>query len=230
MSIPGVVHAEDYDMGGQSVSFSDKDFVNEGNVYREDGVDVVGLDCSDSAMTQDCNGYAVGYTQAGEWVEYTVNSVIAGKFVFRANVATGLEGGSFMLLIDGKAVTDTIAVPQGEDWNTYGFVEGETSEIAKGDHVLRILFTGSYVNLDWIQFALTKEELTGIKSVAYNMDFMPNMDRSLKVYGANGRLLGRVENSKGMNLGETLKLAGFANGIYIVRGSGHGKALRVQVK
>ena len=230
LSITGVIQAEDYDLGGQSVSFYDKDFVNEGNVYREDGVDVVGLGCSDTLNTVDCKGYAIGYTQSGEWLEYSVNVIVAGKYQFRANVANGLEGGSFMLLLDGKAITDTVVVPQGEDWNTYGFVEGETAEMEKGEHVLRILFTGSYVNLDWIQFALTKEELTGIKSVAYNVNFMPNMDRSLKVYGANGRLLGRVENSRGMNLGESLKQAGFANGIYIVRGSGLGKALRVQVK
>ena len=230
LSITGVIQAEDYDLGGQSVSFYDKDFVNEGNVYREDGVDVVGLGCSDTLNTVDCKGYAIGYTQSGEWLEYSVNVIVSGKYQFRANVANGLEGGSFMLLLDGKAITDTVVVPQGEDWNTYGFVEGETAEMEKGEHVLRILFTGSYVNLDWIQFALTKEELTGIKSVAYNVNFMPNMDRSLKVYGANGRLLGRIENSRGMNLGESLKQAGFANGIYIVRGSGLGKALRVQVK
>ena len=230
LSITGVIQAEDYDLGGQSVSFYDKDFVNEGNVYREDGVDVVGLGCSDTLNTVDCKGYAIGYTQSGEWLEYSVNVIVSGKYQFRANVANGLEGGSFMLLLDGKAITDTVVVPQGEDWNTYGFVEGETAEMEKGEHVLRILFTGSYVNLDWIQFALTKEELTGIKSVAYNVNFVPNVDRSLKVYGANGRLLGRVENSRGMNLGESLKQAGFANGIYIVRGSGLGKALRVQVK
>ena len=230
LSITGVIQAEDYDLGGQSVSFYDKDFVNEGNVYREDGVDVVGLGCSDTLNTVDCKGYAIGYTQSGEWLEYSVNVIVSGKYQFRANAANGLEGGSFMLLLDGKAITDTVVVPQGEDWNTYGFVEGETAEMEKGEHVLRILFTGSYVNLDWIQFALTKEELTGIKSVAYNVNFMPNMDCSLKVYGANGRLLGRIENSRGMNLGESLKQAGFANGIYIVRGSGLGKALRVQVK
>ena len=227
-TLPGIIQAEDYDVGGQSVSFSDKDFVNEGNVYREDGVDVVGLGCSDSAMTKDCSGYAIGYTQTGEWVEYSVTSVIASKLVFRANAATGLEGGSFVLFIDGKAVTDTVKVPQGEDWNTYAFVDGETSEIAKGDHVLRIQFTGSYVNLDWIKFALTQEELTGIHNVAYNVNFVPNTDRSLKVFGAKGRFMGRIENSAGLSLAETLKQAGFASGIYIVRGVG--SSLRVQVK
>ena len=228
-TLPGIIQAEDYDVGGQSVSFSDKDFVNEGNVYREDGVDVVGLGCSDSAMTKDCNGYAIGYTQTGEWVEYSVTSVIASKLVFRANAATGLEGGSFVLFIDGKAVTDTVKVPQGEDWNTYAFVDGETSEIAKGDHVLRIQFTGSYVNLDWIKFALTPEELTGVRNLTYNVNLMPKMDQTLKVFAANGKFMGRIDRtSASMNLAETLRQAGFAKGVYMVRGAGTN--LRVLVK
>lgn len=226
-SVPGFVQLEDYDMGGQSVSFYDKDFVNEGGAYREDGVDIVQIDSADASK-----GYAIGYTQAGEWLEYSVNVVTTGKFVFRASVADGLEGGSIRLFIDGKAVTDTVAVPQTEDWNTYTLMDGETSEIEKGDHVLRVQFTGSYVNIDWIQFALTKEELntTGIRKVpTYSMDFMPNMQRSLKVYGANGRFMGSVEPRAGLALTETLKAAGFAQGIYMVRGSG-AKALRVQLK
>ena len=227
-SIPGAIQAEDYDEGGQSVSFYDKDFVNEGNVYREDGVDVVGLGCADSAMTQDCKGYAIGYTQAGEWVEYSVNVILASKYVFRANVATGLEGGSFRLFLDGKAITDTVVVPQGEDWNTYGFVQGETAELEKGDHVLRIQFTGSYVNMDWIQFALTESELSTTALRAYSVNFVPNTERSLKVFNASGRLVGIVSNRAGVSLTETLKQAGLAKGIYMVRGMG--KTLRVQLK
>ena len=224
-SIPGIVQLEDYDEGGQSVSFYDKDFVNEGGVYREDGVDIVQVDSADANK-----GYAIGYTQAGEWLEYSVNVVTASKFVFRASVADGLEGGGIRLFIDGKAVTDTIAVPQTDDWNTYTLMDGETSEIEKGDHVLRVQFTGSYVNLDWIQFALTKDELgtTGIRP--YSMDFMPNADCSLKVYNASGRFMGSVEQRAGLALTETLKAAGFARGIYIVRGSSLAKTVRVQLK
>ena len=229
-SIPGAVQAEDYDEGGQSVSFYDKDFVNEGDVYREDGVDVVGIGCSDTLNTQDCKGYAIGYTQAGEWLEYSVNVAQTSKYVFRAHVANGLEGGSFRLFLDGKAISDTIAVTQTDDWNTYGDVEGETAEIEKGDHVLRIVFTGAYTNMDWIQFALTKAELTGVRKVAYHVNFMPNADRSLKVYNASGRFLGKAENRAGVALTESLKAAGFASGIYIVRGSSLAKTLRVQLK
>lgn len=225
-SIPGFVQLEDYDMGGQSVSFYDKDFVNEGGAYREDGVDIVQVDSADASK-----GYAIGYTQAGEWLEYSVNVVTTGKFVFRASVADGLEGGSIRLFIDGKAVTDTVAVPQTEDWNTYTLMDGETSEIERGDHVLRVQFTGSYVNLDWIQFALTKDELgtSGIRKVpTYSMNFLPNTDRSLKVFNASGRLVATLGNSAGLSLTETLKQAGLAKGIYLVRGMG--KTLRVQLK
>jgi hypothetical protein len=226
-SIPGIVQLEDYDEGGQSVSFYDKDFVNEGEVYREDGVDIVQVDSEDASK-----GYAVGYTNAGEWLEYSVNVVTAGKYVFRATVANGLEGGSFRLFLDGKAITDTIAVPQtAEDkWDVYKFVDGETAEIEKGEHVLRVQFTGSFVNFDWIQLALDEADLSTTEIHAYSMNFMPNMNRSFKVFSVSGRLLGVVNGRVGVSLTETLKQAGLAKGIYLVRGAGSAKALRVQVK
>ena len=225
LTLPGIVQLEDYDEGGQSVSFYDKDYVNEGGVYREDGVDIVQVDSADASK-----GYAIGYTQAGEWLEYSVNVVTASKFVFRASVADGLEGGGIRLFIDGKAVTDTVAVPQTDDWNTYTLMDGETSEIEKGEHVLRLQFTGAYVNIDWIQFALTKDELGTTAIRAYSMDFMPNTDRSLKVFNASGRLMGVINNRADLSITETLKQAGLAKGIYLVRGAGIAKTLRVQVK
>jgi hypothetical protein len=87
------------------------------------------------------------------------------------------------------------------------------------------------VNIDWIQFALTKEELgtTGIRKVpTYSMNFLPNTDRSLKVFNASGRLVATLGNSAGLSVTETLKQAGLAKGIYLVRGMG--KTLRVQLK
>ena len=224
-AIPGKIEVENYDVGGSGKAYLDNDDDNKGGEYREDGVDIVQVDSADASK-----GYAIGYTQAGEWLEYSVNVVTASKFVFRASVADGLEGGSIRLFIDGKAVTDTVAVPQTEDWNTYTLMDGETSEIEKGDHVLRIQFTGSYVNMDWIQFALTESELSTTALRAYSVNFVPNTERSLKVFNASGRLVGIVSNRAGVSLTETLKQAGLAKGIYLVRGAGSAKALRVQVK
>jgi hypothetical protein len=226
MTLPGTIQAEDYDVGGQSVSYSDKDFVNEGNTYREDGVDVVGFGCSDTLNTQDCKGFAIGYTAAGEWIEYSVNVVAASKYVFRANAATGLEGGSFQLFLDGKAVSDTIPVPKGEDWNTYGYVEGETSELAKGEHVLRVLFTGSYVNLDWVQFALTKEELTGIRQIAQVR--LGLGERGYDVFGMDGKFVCRIEGIAAMGgIKAALSAKGVNPGMYVVRGLDSRKAMKI---
>ncbi len=227
-TIPGILQAEDYDVGGQSVSYSDKDFVNEGNTYREDGVDVVGFGCSDTLNTQDCKGFAIGYTQAGEWLEYSVNVVTASKYVFRANVATGLEGGSFRLFLDGKAVSDTIPVPQGEDWNTYATIDGETSELAKGEHILKIQFTGSYVNLDWIKFALTAEELTPVRQVSgMRLDLG---ERGYDVFGMNGKFVCRIEGvAAAGGIKAALSAKGVNPGMYVVRGLDSKKAIRVNL-
>ncbi|MBR5692758.1 MAG: carbohydrate-binding protein [Fibrobacter sp.] len=229
MSISGIIQVEDYDLGGQSVSFYDKDFVNEGGVYREDGVDVVGFGCSDSAMTQDCKGYAIGYTQAGEWLEYSVNVATASKYVFRANVATGLEGGSFRLFLDGKAITDTIPVPQGEDWNTYATIDGETSEIEKGDHVLKIQFTGSYVNMDWIRFALTAQELetTGLKVAQPRLNLN---ERGYDVFGMDGSYICRIDGmvTKG-GFKAALTAKGVNPGVYVVRGLDSRRSVKVNM-
>jgi hypothetical protein len=229
MSISGTIQVEDYDLGGQSVSFYDKDFVNEGNVYREDGVDVVGFGCSDSAMTQDCKGYAIGYTQAGEWLEYSVNVVTASKYLFRANVATGLEGGSFRLFLDGKAITDTIVVPQGEDWNTYATIDGETAELEKGDHVLKIQFTGSYVNMDWIKFALTSQELetTGLKVAQPRLNLN---ERGYDVFGMDGSYICRIDGmvAKG-GFKAALTARGLNPGVYVVRGLDSHRSVKVNM-
>ena len=188
-----MIEMENYDEGGQSVSFNDKDFVNEGNVYREDGVDVVGLGCSDTLNTKDCKGYAVGYTQAGEWMEYTVKVTEAGEYAFLANVATGLQGSSFRLFMDGKAISDTVVAPQGEDWNTYVFVDGKTTALEAGEHVLRVAITGTYLNIDWIKFGKSKEELVSIKpNVRYGVDMGVSRSSTLNVFDVRGHRVGTI--------------------------------------
>jgi len=51
-----------------------------------------------------------------------------------------------------KAIADTVKVPNGGNWDTYTEVSGKTSEIAEGSHILKILITGNYANIDWIEF------------------------------------------------------------------------------
>lgn len=229
MTIPGAIEMENYDEGGQSVSFNDKDFVNEGGVYREDGVDITQIDSTDKSK-----GYAVGYTHAGEWMEYTVKVADAGEYVFLANVATGLEGSSFQLFMDGKAITDTVVAPKGADWNTYDVVEGKTTALEAGEHVLRVLITGDYLNIDWIKFGKTKEDILSIKpSVRYGLNMDISRSSTLNVFDIRGQRLGTLR-VMGMpttsSVLQEMHAKNFKSGVYFVQSVNKAFGKMIQVK
>ena len=166
-AIPGVIEAENYDKGGNRFSFYDKDAANKGETYREDAVDVVTLDgatCNDSA----CKGYAVGYTEAGEWLEYSVKVATSGKYAIRANVATASETSKIQLLVDGKVLLDTITIDKVDTtWNVYKEMDIGTANLTAGEHILRLVIAGSYVNVDWLKFCEGDacEAATGIREM-----------------------------------------------------------------
>lgn len=164
-AIPGIIQAENYDVGGQNKSFYDADFENKGGEYRKDAVDIVKIDCDSDAETaaastanaasQNC--FAVGYTNPGEWLEYTVNIADAAEYFFTARVSSGSDASSFQLSLDEKIVSDTIQIPKGDDWDTYAIIKGKTAKLDAGEHILRITITGALGNIDWIGFSLTED-------------------------------------------------------------------------
>ena len=161
-AIPGKIEAENYDLGGSRVSFYDKSSANEGGFYRKDAVDIVALDSADLSK-----GYALGYTQAGEWLEYTVNIEKTSKFTVEVQMATASEKAGVQLFIDNKAVSDSIIAKQGEDWSNYTAVQAKLGEIAAGEHVLKMQILGDYVNIDWLKFCEGEkcEESVGIRAI-----------------------------------------------------------------
>ncbi|HPW94927.1 MAG TPA: family 43 glycosylhydrolase, partial [Fibrobacteraceae bacterium] len=180
LSIPGAIEAENYDLGGHNNAYSDNDYDNQGGEYREDGVDVVTND----------NGYAVGYTEAGEWLEYTVNVEAEDVYTVEARVASGSETSSFRLFIDDEAITDTIKVETTGDWDTYSVITAKTSKLKKGSQILKIAVTGSYVNIDHIKFS---QGTIGISKPLHL-----NTNRGMQeysVYHFNGALLGTYKAS-----------------------------------
>ena len=200
--IPGKIEAENYDVG--------------------DVVDISDSKCGDAA----CAGYAIGYTNDGEWVEYTINVTADAKYDITANVATAFETSAMQLFIDDKEITESVVFPKVDSvWTTYKVIDVGSVDLKKGEHVLKLLITGGYLNVDWIQFTDPNDTTT---SIAKNVKLAPQT-ASYNVFGATGKFLGRVENT-GANMAATLKNAGFANGMYILRAVGLNKTLRVQVK
>lgn len=148
VEIPGKIEAENFDKGSAGLAYNDNSSENEGKSYRTDtGVDIVQLDPTDKAK-----GYAIGYTQTGEWLNYTVKVTKAGIYTMVANVSSGAENSGFVIFVDGKPATDTLIVPKGDNWDNYGEITAKTKELTEGEHTLRIFITGNFVNIDWLKF------------------------------------------------------------------------------
>ena len=174
INIPGTLQAEYYDKGGEGAAYHDGEAENRGDAnYRtNDGVDIVNGN----------NGKVIGYTNTGEWVEYTINVKETGTYKYVATVSSGTTGSGFSINIrNGNTVTKLadVKVPQtgNNDWGTYKTVEG-TVELEAGEQILRLTITGSNCNIDKIQFSL----VTGINGVTIDE---PSSDDAL--YNLSGQ-------------------------------------------
>lgn len=145
-TIPGKIEAENYDEAGQGFSYYDNDDSNkgDGNFRTDEGVDVV----------KNGDGLAIGYTEKGEWLEYTVNVEESGEYDVTAYVSDGGETEGFKLYLDNQQLTEDYTIPQTcEDWSVYEEINVGTFQLEKGEHILKVEIVGSYVNIDWLKFA-----------------------------------------------------------------------------
>ena len=125
ISIPGILEAENFDKGGEGVTYHDNDAEDHGGTNYRSGADM-GVD-----IVTGNGGYALGWTNGGEWAEYTVNVIEAGKYTLEAIVSngTGDTGGfSISLVGDGGSLTKLadVNVPStAGNWDNYQPVKGE---------------------------------------------------------------------------------------------------------
>ena len=226
IEIPGKVEVEDFDKPGKgrnedgtsNDSYSDQDSENHGDSdYRKDtGVD----------LYKAGDGVALGYTQTGEWLEYTVEVKADGEYNVEASVAAGNSTSAFKLYMDDKAISDDVSVPQTADnsWDTYETITvKEGVKLTAGKHVLKLEITANYVNIDWIQFREPKKEdpPSAIATVRFDMT---EAESSFSVYSMQGQKLGTF-TAKGMAEAMDLvktdaKLRKQAKGVFFVRKEG----------
>lgn len=163
--IPGIIEAENFDEGGEGLTFHDSDAQDEGGSgYRNDNG---GLDIGNGN-----GGYVLGYTAQGEWTEYTVNVTEAGEYEYIATVSSGAGNSGFSLSIweNGqlKKLTNKIDVPNGGSWDTYTTVTGKLLQnLKKGEQVIRLTIEAPYCNIDKVELKCTA---AGIEEITTDAD------------------------------------------------------------
>ncbi len=147
ISIPGKVEVENYDNGGQNIAFNDVTPTNEGAAgSRADAVDLE--NCTDAG-----GGLNVGYTVAGEWLEYSVNVTTSGSYRFEARVAATAAGKTFHIEMNGTNVTGAITVPNTGGWQTWQTVTVNNISLTSGNKIMRIVFDAGDFNLNYVNVA-----------------------------------------------------------------------------
>lgn len=125
------LQAEAFDIGGEGVAYHDVEAKNLGNSTYRAGL---GVDVIKAAG----GGLSVGYTRAGEWLEYTVKVATAGTYNLTARVASLKIGGKFHIEVDGVDKTGAVTVPNTGNWSNYTMVGKAGVALTAGTHVVRL--------------------------------------------------------------------------------------------
>lgn len=139
--------AVEFDNGGPEIACHDNEIaILGGNNLRADtGVE------TENSNNGDGN---IGYTNAGEWYEYTVNVQTAGVYSFTPHLSSA-GGGAMHVEIDGVNASGPININSTGSWGAYKDTLVASIPLQAGIHVMRIAIDKTGINLSSYKFALT---------------------------------------------------------------------------
>ena len=138
---PIKIEAEQYAM------YMDNSAGNDGGELNTDDVDI-------EITADEGGGYNVGYTSAGEWLEYNLSIAVAGPYAIAPRIASMNGGGVLNFEIDGVLVSEDAAVPSTGDWQVWQTLAPVAlGNLAQGEHTLRVNIVSGGFNLNWLQIA-----------------------------------------------------------------------------
>lgn len=164
-----VIYASDFDLGRNNYAYWDTDTANyhvtTGNYtawnvgwsYRNDGVDIEPSGDEDDKN----NGFNVGWTNPGEWLQYTLNVDSTDVYEMKIRYA-GAGSGKVKVSVDGAISTESISLPATGGWQTYGTETLSNLVLEKGSHYIRVLIDNG-VNIGYY----TLNRVGGLASAAF---------------------------------------------------------------
>lgn len=217
-SIPGIIEAEDFDDGGEGLTYHDMDPVNIPGVYRpDDGVDI---------YSRNGTGYHIGNVLPGEWCEYSVS--VANEGAFNADfILASLQGGGTFKVKIGEVESDTLtALNTNSALNTKAV--STVMNLAAGVQIMRFtVLTQPAFNIDQFKFSpvAVPTDIKSIKKSAFTVfqdqnreiNYSLNSDYSiqwLQLYTMTGTLVYAVKNPDKAGI---IPAKGIPDGIYLFR-------------
>ena len=151
--VPGTVQVANYDTGGQGVAYNTAAGNGTANSYRADGTDL-----ENTADTQDTSPpggpYDMGWTNAGQWFNYTVQVATSGIYTVSFRVSAPAAVGDALHLADssGANLSGAVAVPATGGYQTWTTVTANVT-LAAGAQTLTVKQDAGGWNLHFLSFA-----------------------------------------------------------------------------
>jgi beta-glucanase (GH16 family) len=154
VALPGLIQAEDFDLGGGGIAYQDDTPENIGGLYRlAEAVDIGASNDVDATPS-------VGWYGSGEWLEYTVNSPSAGRYAVSARHANeSIAAPLSFALMDGDTPAATVSetMPATGSWTNWQTTLIGEIDLPAGDSVVRLTAPSAAVNVNWLNLGLVSD-------------------------------------------------------------------------
>ncbi|MAM88802.1 MAG: hypothetical protein CME36_15970 [unclassified Hahellaceae] len=142
--LPGRLEAENYDKGCSGLAYSDSDAGNSGGAFRKDAVDL-------EVARDTGGGYNLGWTDSGEWLNYTVKVEESGRYDLQFRVASAGGAGRVAIDIGNREITSA-TFPATGGWQTWRTVTVSGVELDAGEQTLTLRIEAGNFNLNYVDF------------------------------------------------------------------------------
>ncbi len=148
-TVPGIIQAEDFDIGGQGISYNIVELEVNDNPYRSDIQNVNIATIYDSAI-----GYSVNDFENGDWLEYTLNDIVEGEYDLKMRY---LKDNNDTCRVIVKLNNNTLGYFKPEYTGDSLWQEITINDISIGglegeEDILRIWIPDGDINIDYINF------------------------------------------------------------------------------
>lgn len=168
-SLTAPIFCTEFDLGKNTFAYYDLNVENtsmeftswnNGWAFRNDGVDIE--TCFDGEPT---NGYNVGWTEDGEWMQYTLPSDSAAVYKLNIRHASGGSGSSIHIEANGVNVSGSLHLPGTGGWGNWQTDTFENIILPQGNLKLKLVFETGGSNLNYFEFSEPKS----VNDVAFKM-------------------------------------------------------------
>lgn len=158
-TLPGLIFATDFDIGQNGVAYEDEEYqnthVSSGNYtawntgwgYRNDGVDIEAI--SDGEPS---NGFNVGWTAPGEWMQYTVEVSESAGYSFAVRYAS-TRSTTLRVKVNDQDVIAPFNMPSTGGWQTWQTYTVPDMILNAGENAIKISIESGGCNLSYYEFS-----------------------------------------------------------------------------